>query len=716
MLQRLSNPPAIPGPPPGAGKLALSVMPVVAALALVLLFSQFSEKPLAPWYVGLSGLVMAALLYLSTRISPFLRVFIVMYALGYVFLAGGSALSVLDRLPQLAKDLMPPAFMAAAAVSFGLIAYLVSFIPVVRTVTGITDPYFYNNEPPTIPYGALGRPFGDHGRAAQAMLGFNVAINFILVGIDIRLNLWFRDLFDALQKNDEPAFWFQIWWVFVPLLVLWCIFVLIDFASDQVFNMRWREWMTKQFYSRWLSNGTQYRMQVLNLEADNPDQRIAEDVNSFIVRTMSLSARMMTQLANLVSFSVILWGISAGFTFPGTSIPVPGLLLWVALAYALIGTVVTHFIGRPLIRLDFLQEKAEASFRFRLARLREYGEQIALFSGAKNEIQGLTRSFKQVLENFWRLLSRKLKLTTFTFSWGQMSVAFPYSLMGAYFFTKKVTLGQLQQGAQAFRSVYSAMSFFITSYQTLAAYKAVLDRLTTFNDSMDKAEHAATGGRTINAHAHSSGDVTINNLALSLPDGRTIVRAAALALEAGKATLVTGPSGSGKSTLFRAIAGIWPFGAGDISVPDGKAVMLLPQRPYIPQGALSGAVTYPALAGSFTIEAITEALKAVKLGHLVPRLEEDLPWQQVLSGGEQQRLAIARALLAKPDWLFLDEATAALDEPLEREMYAVIKRGLPGTTVVSIGHRSTLIDLHDARIDMAMRDDGVFEPRVLQAA
>ncbi|WP_342360556.1 ABC transporter ATP-binding protein/permease [Terrarubrum flagellatum] len=683
---------------------------VTAALSGLFMLVAPGESAALPIYVPISGFAMAALLYLSRDISSFLRIFVVMYALGYLFLAGMSTLGALGWLPNAINDLMPPAFMATASVAFAAIVYGVSFIPVIRTIMSLADPYFSATTSPVAAYGFFGRLFSTEGRAAAAMVGVIIAGNFVQVALTVRLNAWYRDLFDALQKKDASAFWYQIWWVFVPLLVVWIIFQMIDLITDTIFDIRWRTWMTQSYYGRWLSRGTHYKMQMVGAQTDNPDQRIAVDVRAFIQSTMTLSIRLLSQLATLVSFTVVLWTISSGFTFPGTDYVIPGFLVWVALIYAVIGTLFTHLIGKPLIGLDFKQEQVEANFRFSLARLREYGEQVALLRGADTEKSRLTTSFGAIIRNYIEILKRRMKLTGFTFSWTQMSVAFPYIFMGQYFFLGKITLGQLQQGSSAFSRVDSAMSFFINAYATLASYKAGIDRLTSFNDSMTRAEQANTKPPHIDDVTVERDVVAIPELDLALPQGRTIAHVDGLALKSGERTLLTGPSGSGKSTLFRAIAGIWPFGKGRIETPADKSVMLLPQRPYIPQGALRSAIAYPADEHAYSDDAIRDALGKVKLAHLESELDRDDQWQQRLSGGEQQRLAIARALLAKPDWLFLDEATASLDEPLEAEIYAAIRKTLPNTTIVSIGHRSTLAEMHDRKLTMSPGADGVFKP------
>jgi vitamin B12/bleomycin/antimicrobial peptide transport system ATP-binding/permease protein len=410
-----------------------------------------------------------------------------------------------------------------------------------------------------------------------------------------------------------------------------------------------------------------------------------------------------------VSFVAILWGISRGFTFPGTDVEVPGLLVWVCVAYAVLGTWVTHLIGRPLIGLNFEQERVEADYRFSLARMREYSEQVALLNGERAEEQGFARRFGRIVDNYMRIVVRLIKLNTFTSAYFQANVVVPYMLTAPYYFVGKITLGQMQQVVGAFSRVESALTYFITIYTTLADYKAVLDRLTTFEGAIQSAQRV--GGESKLSHVSVTGqDVRLNGMGLTLPNGSPLLHADGVAFRRGERTLLAGPSGSGKSTLFRAIAGIWPFGEGQVAIPEGSSVMLLPQRPYIPIGTLRDAVTYPGERNAYDDAAIREALKTAKLPQLVDLLDDERAWGQTLSLGEQQRLAVARALLAKPDWLFLDEATAALDEPTEAEIYGVIRDKLPGSTVISIGHRSTLNAFHDRRIDMTKLDNGLFTP------
>jgi putative ATP-binding cassette transporter len=373
-------------------------------------------------------------------------------------------------------------------------------------------------------------------------------------------------------------------------------------------------------------------------------------------------------------------------------------------------------VGRPLIGLNFEQQRYEADFRFSLARIREYGEQIALLRGESSEAQQLQGRFANVIRNFLQIVSRTKKLTALTAGYSQVSAVVPYVLVAPYYFGGKIALGGMTQTASAFSQVQSSLSFFVDAYSTIAEYKAVVDRLTSFDASVAYARDAQRFEKHVHLRPGAGRDMELSNLLVGLPDGSMIVRVDHLTLRHGDSLLLTGPSGSGKSTLFRAISGIWPFGEGSVTIPDRQSMMLLPQRPYLPMGPLRTAVTYPASHDAYTDAEITEALRAAKLPQFANQLDEDRAWAQTLSLGEQQRLAVARALLAKPDWLFLDEATAALDEPTEEEIYRVIKERLPQTTVVSIGHRSTLAAYHDRRIDMKKTESDLSTPVDLRQA
>ncbi len=575
-------------------------------------------------------------------------------------------------------------------------------------------PYFNLREKGTVEAGPL------RFSAQERVIGIGlfaaiVLINLAQVGISVRLSYWNRDWFDTIQNRNGAEFWRLLLTVWVFWVIILIVSNVVEFLLTSALKIRWRTWMTRSLTERWLSNETHYRLQFIADGVDNPDQRIQEDANKFIGLTLQLSIGIINQVSSLASFTVILWGLSSALTIPGTETQIPGLLVWAAFIYASLGTVAAHLIGRRLIALNFEQERYEANFRYSLARLREYAEPIALLRGEEAEKAHLSRRFGDVITNFYAIVAKQKYLTAFQQFYGSSASVVPYIIIAPFYFLEKISLGVMTQTAGAFARVEGAFAFFIFAYTTVAEYKAVVDRLTGFGRAMDATRTLGETPPHIAIAAAPREDIAIEGLSLRLPNGRVIVSPHDLSFRPGETVLITGRSGSGKSTLLRALAGIWPFGEGTITVPAGASVMLLPQRPYLPIGTLRQAVTYPALPGSFDDDALKRALELAKLPHLVDRLDEARSWSQALSMGEQQRVAIARALLARPDWLFLDEATAALDEPLEAEIYAALKRELQHATLISIGHRSTLHDMHERRIDMSQRGD-VYTPREVDHA
>ena len=443
---------------------------------------------------------------------------------------------------------------------------------------------------------------------------------------------------------------------------------------------------------RWLADRAYYRIALTDPGTDNPDQRIAEDLRMFVDNTLALGLGLMRSVVTLFSFILVLWGLSGPATLFG--IEIPGYMVWVALAYAVVGTVLAHWVGRALIPLNFNQQRVEADFRYALVRLRDNAEGIALYGGEADEKRGLVHRFQALIENWWAIMIATKRLTFFTAGYSQAATVFPFVVAAPAYFIGSIPLGGLTQTANAFGEVQGALSWFVDNYASLTEWRATVKRITGFLDAIESAQGATAAGAGVQAAAEARPDLALEGITLALPDGRVLLEGAAARIEAGEAVLVTGPSGSGKSTLFRAIAGIWPFGSGRVRVPAGADVLFLPQRPYLPLGTLHRAVCYPRDVADFGAAEVQAALTDAGLGHLAARLEEEDAWDRRLSGGEQQRVALARALLLKPGWLFLDEATASLDPEAEARFYALLKERLPRTTLVSIAHRPAVAQYH----------------------
>jgi putative ATP-binding cassette transporter len=554
----------------------------------------------------------------------------------------------------------------------------------------------------------LARPyfFSEDRWAGRVLLGTVIAIELSVVAINVMLNQWNNRFYNALQERNWDAFIYEIGF-FCVLAAIYIVLAVYQLYLNQWLQIRWRRWMTRHYLDHWLAGANHYRMQLLGDAADNPDQRIAEDINMFIDRTLTISVGLLSAIVTLVSFVVILWTLSAAAPLHlfGASLTIPGYLVWAALLYAAVGTTLTHLIGWPLVSLNFRQQRFEADFRFNLVRVRENSEQIALLGGETAERERLLDRFGYVVGNFLLIMQRTKKLTFLTSGYTQISIVFPFIVISPAYFAGAVQLGGLMQTASAFTSVQTALSFFVNAYRSLAEWRAVIARLDGFNIAAERARAAATAPQAIAVSTREGRDrVEIDDLLVQLPQGTPLVAADDIAIAAGERVLLTGPSGSGKSTLFRAIAGTWPFGAGTIRVPKGAKLMALPQRPYFPIGTLTAAVTYPDEPGTFGAEALSEVITAVGLPALAGRITEEAHWNRMLSLGEQQRLGIARAILQAPDYLFLDEATASLDEAAEAALYRLLNARLRRTTIVSIGHRSTLAAFH--RRGLVLERDG----------
>jgi putative ATP-binding cassette transporter len=539
----------------------------------------------------------------------------------------------------------------------------------------------------------------------RGLLAAVIVIELAVVGLNVLFNRWNSVFYNALQERNQEVFTYQLGY-FAFLAAIFIALKVYQLYLNQWLQIRWRRWMTQHYLGGWLHDANHYRMQLQGDAADNPDQRIAEDTQKFVEQTLTLGIGLLSSVVTLASFVAILWGLSddAPLHVFGRDFNIPGYLVWGALIYALIGTAFTHFIGWPLVGLSFQQQRYEADFRFNLVRARENAEQIALLQGEPAERTRLVSRFSRVMENWFGIMQRTKKLTAFTAAYSQASVIFPYILVAPAYFSNRIQLGGMMQTASAFGSVQDSLSFFITAYRTLAEWRSVVERLDGFESAIAGA-HTVASTNAITRRSADEKTIALDHLSVRLPSGAPLVTGTTFAFNPGESALVTGPSGSGKSTLFRAIAGIWPFGAGKIAIPAGADLMMLPQRPYFPVGTLRAAIAYPAEPDAYTQDQLRDAIIAVGLPALSDRLDEDAHWNRMLSLGEQQRLAIARALLHAPQFLFLDEATASLDEPSEEALYKLLAAKLPGTTVVSIGHRSTLQALHARKVSLVKSGD-----------
>lgn len=652
--------------------------------------------------------------FLSSRISSFLKIFVAIFTTELIVFGTAYLVERLHWWPPQFAEYQLPESLALTVAMFSILVYAVSFIPLVRSMTRIADRYFDTSDTTVARVWPFPAFRGLERRVATAMVVFLVLINQAEVGMLVRLNFFSRDWFNAIQTKNEKVFWYQLISVFLVWAFLYIFSVVSEFVVQSTLVIRWRSWLTTHYVDRWLDNHTHYRMSLIGYAADNPDQRISEDIYRFIdggqigYGIYSFTILLISKLTSLVSFAIILWDLSANFTLPYTKIALPGFLFWVALLYAGFGTIITHWIGRPLVNLSFQRQRFEADFRFSLARLREYGEQVALLRGEPTEKIALGKRFASIIKNYFEIIACRKPLLAFTSSFAQLSQVIPYVVSAPFYFAGKIELGIMTQTANAFGNVNDALTFFVTYYVSLADFKAVLDRLTSFDQAIEKAQALAFEANL--GKASGGEDLSLGDVTARLPNGHEIVKQVNLQIAAEEPVLLTGPSGSGKSTLFRVVSGIWPFGQGVVQVPKGALVMLLPQKPYIPIGTLRAALTYPEPPDRFDDARLRDALEAAQLGTLISELDVDDIWSQRLSGGEQQRLAIARALLAKPDWLFLDEATTAMDEAMEARIYQAIAEKLPGTTVVSIGHRGTLQQFHKRRLEMHPLGAGTYTP------
>ncbi|MDF2500984.1 MAG: bacA 4 [Anaerosporomusa subterranea] len=534
---------------------------------------------------------------------------------------------------------------------------------------------------------------------ARGLLSVIIGLNLGHVYILVLLNEWNNRFYNALQNMNRDSF-FDALGEFGLLAAAYILVAVYQIYLRQMLEIKWRRWMTEHYLEAWLKDRAYYRLQILDTGTDNPDQRISEDLRMFAAYTLRLSLGLLRSVVTLVSFIAILWRLSGELVVPVGSwqVVIPGYLVWAAVGYAIVGTWLTVKIGRPLVGLNFNQQRYEADFRFSLVRLRENSESVAFYGGEGQERLHFLDRFRLVFSNFRQLMTQQKKLTWFTSGYFQIAIIFPYVVAGPRYFAGQIQLGGLMQIASAFGRVQDALSFIVETYPELAEWRAVVNRLLGFVHHMQEVHTLPAAG--IKVKRADGPALLVQELDVDLPSGSALLRSINLSIEPGDSLLITGASGCGKSTLMRSFAGLWPFGAGCIDIPAGKKIMFVPQRPYMPLGTLRDTLLYPNSNGIVTDAAIRSVMVQCRLEEFIDKLDHVDNWSHILSLGEQQRIAFARMLLTQPDWLFLDEATSALDEPTERQLYRLLREKLPNTAIISIGHRNTLHSLHTKKLNL----------------
>jgi vitamin B12/bleomycin/antimicrobial peptide transport system ATP-binding/permease protein len=599
----------------------------VALFGLLALVQPAIELDLPGALLGSVVLICAATTFRSTTISSFLGIFVAIFStetivFGLAVLAGRAGL-----WPAAYAEYLPPESVPLTVAIFSILVYVVAQFGTVKQIMRIADRYFIADDTGRARIWPF-RPFmSPERRIAVAMVVFLVLINQAEVAIMVRLNFFNRDLFNAIQTRNAAVFWQQLLFVFTPWAFVYVAITVVEFFTQSMLVIRWRRWLTAHFVSRWLARHNHYRISLFAGQTDNPDQRIAEDVYRFInggsdgsnagYGIYDFSILLISTVSSLISFSIVLWSLSKSFSLPGTDIVVPGFLFWVALMYASSGTLVTHLIGRPLIDLYFQRQHREANFRFSLARLREYTEQVALLGGEEAEEKMVGGSFVALIDNYLDLIYRRMRVTAFRQTFGQISPIIPYIFAAPFYFAHKIELGVMTQTAGAFAQVANGLTFFVNYYTYLAGFKSVVDRLNSFDRAIEEAQSLSDAGPVRVATPSGTPRIDLEDIDLFLPDGRCVIKTGHLVLTSGESVALSGPSGSGKSTLFRAISGIWPYGEGRMLSPEGIHVMVVPPRPYIPISTVRAAVTYPAVAGAHSDDDIRKALVDARLGGLV---------------------------------------------------------------------------------------------------
>jgi len=534
-------------------------------------------------------------------------------------------------------------------------------------------------------------------KKAFLLLAAIVALTLGVVYMLVLLNEWNNAFYTALQNYETNEIFHQLK-RFTILAFIYIILAVYSYYLQQVLIINWRLWLTNNYIDEWLSHKTYYRLQMFGVDTDNPDQRISEDVNLFVTNTLSFSIGILKAFCTLVSFIVILWSLSGplDFTLAGHPIHVEGYLVWVALLYSIIGTWITYKVGNKLVGLNFAQQRYEADFRFSMMRMRENAESIAFYSGEEQESKVFKGRFRTLLDNFWKIIQKQKQLVWINSAYSQIAIIFPFVVTIPRYLSKQITLGGLMQVATAFGRVQESLSYFVDMYAQIASWQAVVTRLTGFGLHMQTVT-AEKPQINLNRTVGTTPEIAMSDMEVDLPNGGPIVQKLNIKLEPGTNVIIKGASGSGKSTLLRSLAGIWPYVKGGLTMPALDKVMFIPQKPYLPLGTLRDSVLYPGTKTK-TDEELIALMNLCHIGYLSKHLKEEADWSHVFSVGEQQRLAFVRALIYEPEWLFMDESTSALDEATEAAVYTVVEEQLKNTTIVSVGHRSTLNKFHQLEL------------------
>ena len=521
---------------------------------------------------------------------------------------------------------------------------------------------------------------------------FNLAAIYMIV----LFNHWYKNFYDALQHYNKPAFIHYLY-QFMGMAILYIMFQVSSFLVRKLLEIKWRKWLTKYYLDNWLDSQSYYKVRFTQQKLDNPDQRISEDISGFISSTLDLTIGLLSAIVTLVSFIVILWTISGSFdgTVLGHHFHIQGYMVYVALIYAMIGTYFTFKIGKPLIKLNFQQQVYEANFRYGLMRIREYSENIAFYQGEHQEKTGLIIRFNNVVQNFVAIIYRQIKIDILGISYTQIAIIFPIVVASGRYFAKIIQLGDLMQITSAFGRVQESLSYFISAYSSLSNWRAIMDRLYGFQNIMHNAN--ALQGIPI---TQNNSYLTVNNLSINLPNGDLLVRNLSITLHSGDTLLIKGRSGCGKTTVLRTIAGLWPFAQGNIHQNLKLTSMFIAQKPYIPDANLRDIVCYPRLTNKPDDTQIIKILQLCELESLSDKLDINVDWQNCLSLGEQQKITFCRILLTRPDIIYLDEVTSALDEETEYNMYQLLITQLPQSAIISIGHRSTIKQWHNLELNL----------------